>query len=244
MSGSPSSLAVIPARYGASRFPGKPLATLWGKPLIRHVWERARRIENVGELVIATDDPRIADAARAFDAIVEMTSPECASGTDRVAEVAGRRPEHPIVVNLQGDEPELDPEAVARMIAGLESDPALEMATLAHAEDDRRILEGEHVVKVRVDDRGEALYFTRKLPSGESGSGHVLRHIGVYGFRREALLRFAAWPPGVAERAERLEQLRALEHGMRIQVFLARGSWSGVDTPEQLEALERRGAPG
>jgi 3-deoxy-manno-octulosonate cytidylyltransferase (CMP-KDO synthetase) len=237
-------LAVIPARYGASRFPGKPLASLWGKPLIQHVWERARAVAGVDALVVATDDLRIAEVALGFGAEVEMTSAACASGTDRAAEVAARRPEVDLVLNLQGDEPELDAGAVGALIAGMRAAPDIAIATLAHRETDRAVLLMEHVVKVRVDDRGEALYFTRRAPRDQAEARDVLRHIGVYGFRRAMLLRFAAWPPGEAERRERLEQLRALERGVPIRVFLAAGSWTGVDTPAQLAALERRGPGG
>ncbi len=237
-------LAVIPARFGASRFPGKPLATLWGKPMIRHVWERARTIAGLDALVIATDDERIAAVARGFGAEVEETSPACASGTDRVAEVARKRPDLGIVLNLQGDEPELNPEAVGRLVAGMIADPGRCMATLAHPEDDAAVLALDHVVKVGVDAHGYALYFTRRAPRDETRPGRLLRHIGVYGFEREFLLEFAAWPPGEAERAERLEQLRATERGVRIRVYVTEGSWTGVDTPEQLAELERRGPVG
>jgi 3-deoxy-manno-octulosonate cytidylyltransferase (CMP-KDO synthetase) len=234
-------LAVIPARYGASRFPGKPLASLWGKPLIRHVWERALEIRGVDELRVATDDPRIAAAVVAFGGAVEMTAPECASGTDRVAEVARRHPDAAIVVNLQGDEPELDATAVSAMIAGMKADPALHVATLAHEERDASVMAAEDVVKVGVDAGGFALYFTRRDPAAGGMRGRILRHIGVYGFRRAVLLDFASWPPGEAERRERLEQLRALERGVRIRVFGSARRSAGVDTPGQLAALERRG---
>ena len=234
-------LGVIPARYGASRFPGKPLARLWGKPVLQHVWERARRTKGLDALVIATDDDRIETAASGFGATVESTRPECASGTDRVAEVARRHPEAAIVINLQGDEPELDPVAVARLIAGMRAEPALRMATLAHAEHDPAVLAASDVVKVGVDADGFALYFTRDVPAGGRRAGVILRHIGVYGFARELLLEFASWPPGTLEREERLEQLRAVERGVRIRVFEAERASPGIDTPEQLEALERRG---
>jgi 3-deoxy-manno-octulosonate cytidylyltransferase (CMP-KDO synthetase) len=237
-------LGVIPARYGASRFPGKPLAPLWGKPLIRHVWERARAIPGMDELVVATDDARIADAARGFGAEVEMTSSDCASGTDRVAEVARRRVAAEIVVNLQGDEPELDAEAVGTLIAGMRADPGIAMATLAHREHDAGVLVAADVVKVGVDDGGRALYFSRRAPSALDPKALVLRHVGVYGFRRDFLLEFASWPTGAAEGAERLEQLRAVERGVPIRVFESVKSAAGVDTPEQLEALERRGPVG
>jgi 3-deoxy-manno-octulosonate cytidylyltransferase (CMP-KDO synthetase) len=234
-------LAVIPARYAAQRFPGKPLAPLWGRPMVQHVWERARQARGLDALVIATDDERIVRAARAFGAEVEPTSPECTSGTDRVAEVARRHPEAGIVVDLQGDEPELDPDAVSRLVLGLREDSGIRMATLAHAEPDAALFASPDVVKVGVDAEGFALYFTRRDPAGESRPGVILRHIGVYGFRRDFLLEFASWPPGRLEREERLEQLRAVERGVRIRVFEAAHASVGIDTPEQLASLERRG---
>jgi len=237
-------LAVIPARYGATRFPGKPLARLWGKPMLQHVWERARETRGLDRLVIATDDDRIERAARAFGAEVERTSPECASGTDRVAEVARRAAAAGIVLNLQGDEPELDAVGVTRLVAGMRADDALRMATLAHPEPDALALATPEVVKVGVDAAGFALYFSRRDPAAERRAGTVLRHVGVYGFQRDFLLEFASWPPGGLEQEERLEQLRALERGVRIRVFASDRAFSGVDTPEQLAALERRGPRG
>jgi 3-deoxy-manno-octulosonate cytidylyltransferase (CMP-KDO synthetase) len=234
-------LAVIPARWGASRLPGKPLATLWGKPLVQHVWERARRVAGVDELVIATDDERIEAVARAFGARVELTSPECASGSDRVAEVARRRPAAELVINLQGDEPELDADAVSRLVAAMRADPLIRMATLVHRERDPAALASEQTAKVEVDAAGFALAFTRADISREPGRGPVYRHVGVYGFRRDFLLEFSAWPPGELERVERLEQLRALERGVPIRAIESFAPSSGVDTAEQLAALERRG---
>ena len=235
----PATLAVIPARYAASRFPGKPLAMLWGKPLVQHVWERARAVRGIDLLVIATDDERIAAAARGFGAEVEITSPACASGTDRAAEVARRHPEAGIVLNLQGDEPELDPEAVSALVAGMRAEPGVRMATLAHREADPETLRSADVVKVGVDAQGFALYFSRG--PGSRGRSTSLRHVGVYGFTRDFLLEFTSWPLGAREQAERLEQLRALERGVRIRVHEAKRAGAGVDTPEQLAALERRG---
>lgn len=232
-------LAVIPARHGASRFPGKPLALLWGKPLVQHVWERARAVRGIDRLVVATDDERIALVARGFGAEVEMTSRDCASGTDRAAEVARRHPESGIVLNLQGDEPELDPEAVSALVAGMRAEPGVRMATLAHRESDPETLRSLDVVKVGVDAQGFALYFTRGAAPARSGD--PLRHVGVYGFARDFLLEFASWPPGALEMAERLEQLRALERGVKIRVYEATRAFAGVDTPEQLAALEKRG---
>jgi 3-deoxy-manno-octulosonate cytidylyltransferase (CMP-KDO synthetase) len=234
-------LAVIPARYGASRFPGKPLASLWGKPLLQHVWERARQARGLDQLVVATDDARVAQIAQSFGATVEMTAPHHTSGTDRVAEVARKRPAFDVVLNLQGDEPELDPGAVSRLVTEFREEPGLEMATLAHREEDSALLAAEDVVKVVVDAASFALYFSRADVAQGSRGGPALRHVGVYGFRRAFLLQFANWPEGVLERAERLEQLRALERGVRIKVITGAKSFGGVDTPEQLAALERRG---
>jgi len=234
-------LGVIPARYGAQRFPGKPLAELWGKPMLRHVWERARAARGLDELVIATDDERIAAVARAWGAAAEMTSPDCASGTDRVAEVTRRRSEARVILNLQGDEPELETGAVTRLIETMIGDPGIRMGTIAHHEPDLAALATPDVVKVVVDLDGFALFFSRADIAGASQGGPALRHAGVYSFRRETLLEFAAWPPGALEKAERLEQMRALERGVRIKVVLGHQPFAGVDTPEQLAALERRG---
>ena len=234
---------MIPARYGASRFPGKPLATLWGRPMLQHVWERARAARGIDELVIATDDDRIEAAARGFGATVERTSADCASGTDRAAEVARRRPHAGIVLNIQGDEPELETEAVTRLVAAMRADDAVRMGTIAHHEPDLVAMANENVVKVVVDDAGFALYFSRADLAGASRGGPALRHAGVYAFRRELLLGFSTWPPGRLEAAERLEQLRAVERGIRIKVVLGERPFAGVDTPEQLAALEAKGPP-
>jgi len=237
-------LAVIPARFAAQRFPGKPLAVLWGKPMLRHVWERARAARGIDELVIATDDDRIASAAADWGASVERTSATCASGTDRVAEVARARPEAAIVLNLQGDEPELETDAVSRLVEVMRSDEGLRMGTIAHHAPHPADLASADVVKVVVDAAGDALYFSRADIASASSGGPALRHAGVYAFRRELLLAFAEWPPSALEKAERLEQLRAVERGVRIRVVLGAQPFAGVDTPEQLAALERRGPRG
>jgi 3-deoxy-manno-octulosonate cytidylyltransferase (CMP-KDO synthetase) len=209
--------------------------------MLQHVWERARAARGLDELVIATDDERIASAARGWGANVEMTSPDCTSGTDRVAEVARRRPHAQVILNLQGDEPELETAAVTRIVEAMLADERLEMSTVAHHEPDLAAMASDHVVKVVLDDAGFALYFSRADLAGASRGGPALRHAGVYAFRRELLLNFASWPPGKLERAERLEQLRAVERGVRIKVVLGERPFAGVDTPEQLQALERRG---
>lgn len=239
-----SVLAVIPARFGAQRFPGKPLAPLWGKPMLRHVWERARAARGLDALVVATDDERIAAAARGWGAEVEMTSAACVSGTDRVAEVARRRASGDIVLNIQGDEPELETDAVTRLVEAMQGEPDVRMGTIAHHEPDRAVMADPNVVKVVLDEAGFALYFSRADIASASAGGPALRHAGVYAFRRDVLLAFAAWPSGALERAERLEQLRAVERGIRIRVVLGERAFAGVDTPEQLAALEARGPRG
>ena len=211
--------------------------------MLQHVFERAHAARGVDELVVATDDERIAAAARSWGATVEMTSPDCQSGTDRVAEVARRRPEAQIILNLQGDEPELETGAVTALVAAMRAAPDVVMGTVAHHEPDLAAMASDHVVKVVVDDAGFALYFSRADLAGASKGGPALRHAGVYAFQRELLMQFASWPPGRLELAERLEQLRAVERGVRIKVVLGERPFAGVDTPEQMAALERRGPP-
>ena len=227
---------IIPARYGATRFPGKPLADLVGKPLIVHVAERALRARGVAQVAVATDDERIAAAVRAAGATAVMTG-AAATGTDRVAEAARRLDPPPeIVVNLQGDEPLIEPEAIEALLSAM-ADPAVEMATLARPLDEGE-LERPHVVKVVTDARGDALYFSRApIPHRRAGGASPLAraHVGMYAFSRAFLQRFAALPPGRLEAEESLEQLRALEHGFRIRVVDTQYRGFGVDTPEDLE---------
>jgi len=227
---------IIPARYGAQRFPGKPIADLAGKPLISHVVERARRARGVDAVAVATDDRRIAQAAEKAGAGAIMTG-AAATGTDRVAEAARRlEPRAGIVVNLQGDEPLLDPRALEALIAAMHEQEPL-MATLARPlEPDE--LDRPQVVKVVCDRHGDALYFSRAaIPHRRAGGMSPLAraHVGVYAFAAEALETFAALPPGELEREESLEQLRALENGLKIRVVDTRYRGFGVDTPDDLE---------
>ncbi len=227
---------IIPARYGASRFPGKPLALLAGKPLICHVVERALAARGVDLVAVATDDERIAAAVRGSGARVVMTG-AAATGTDRVAEAARRLDPRPdVVVNLQGDEPLVEPAAIEELLAAM-SDPGVQMATLA-----RPLGEGEldrpHVVKVVCALNGDALLFSRAaIPHRRGGgvSGLARAHVGIYAFREPFLQTFAALAPGRLEQEEALEQLRALEHGHRIRVVETSYRGFGVDTPEDLE---------
>jgi len=239
----PDALGIIPARYGSTRLPGKPLVPLLGKPLVQHVWERARRARRLAGLLVATDDERIASVVTGFGGIAVMTSPEHASGTDRLAEVARSR-SAAIYVNIQGDEPLLEPGDVDTLVDGLARDGEAPMGTLAVPLADPREAEDANVVKVVCDASGRALYFSRaRIPHprhpGTDGSGAAWRrHIGIYAYRREFLLEYASWPPTPLERMEGLEQLRALERGGAIRVFPARGRYLGVDTPEDVAAVQ------
>ncbi len=226
---------IIPARFGAQRFPGKPLADLAGRPIIAHVVERARRARGVDVVAVATDDERIARAAERAGAEAIVTG-DAPTGTDRVAEAARRlRPAPDVVVNLQGDEPLIEPEAIETLVAAMA--PGVPMATLA-----RPLAEGElgrpQVVKVVTDRRGDALYFSRAaIPHRRAGGESPLAraHVGIYAFTAAFLQEFAALPPGQLEGEESLEQLRALEHGHRIRVADTRYAGFGIDTPEDLE---------
>ncbi|MDO5609590.1 MAG: 3-deoxy-manno-octulosonate cytidylyltransferase [Pseudomonadota bacterium] len=244
-------VVAIPARYAASRLPGKPLRLLAGKPLVWHVAQRALAA-GAAEVWLAADDARIADALQALDGVrVAMTSPDHASGTDRLAEcadIAGWADER-IVVNLQGDEP-FAPAAGIRAVAELLARSGCEMATLAAAIADRETLFDPNAVKVVADAHERALYFSRApIPWHRDGFADPnfaiapdiwLRHIGIYAYRAGFLRRFAALPPGRLERIESLEQLRVLEAGHRIAVAVTPAAFPpGVDTPDDLERAER-----
>jgi 3-deoxy-manno-octulosonate cytidylyltransferase (CMP-KDO synthetase) len=238
----PDALGIIPARYGSSRLPGKPLVPLEGKPLVQHVWERARRARRLAGLVVATDDERIATVVAAFGGRAVMTSSRHASGTDRLAEVA-RSTTAALYVNIQGDEPLLDPADVDTLVDGLASDTEAPMGTLASPLADPREAEDPNVVKVVCDSADRALYFSRaRVPHPRhpdaATSSPWRRHIGLYAYRREFLLEFASWPPTPLERIEGLEQLRALERGCKIRVFPARGRYLAVDTQEDVVAVQ------
>ena len=233
-------LGVIPARFASSRFPGKALATLAGKPILQHVYERASQARYLSKLIIATDDDRIAKTARAFGAQVQMTRPDHLSGTDRVAEVASS--DHAeVIVNIQGDEPLIDPTAIDTAALALLDDPELPMATLKKRIEIPSELNNPNVVKVVADFAGNAVYFSRcPIPylrgSGQGGIVHY-KHIGLYVYRREFLLAYSGLPVGPLEQAERLEQLRAIENGYRIRVVETEYESLGVDTPEDLERI-------
>ncbi len=231
---------IIPARYASTRFPGKPLALLWGKPVIQHVYERASRSRLCERVLIATDDERISAAAHAFGAEVAMTRADHPSGTDRVAEVAAGL-DVDLIVNVQGDEPLVDPAAIDAAVEPLAADPAIVMGTLAAPIDQVEDLANPNVVKVVMDQAGFALYFSRlPVPFVRDGQAGVIRcrHIGLYVYRREFLLGLSRLAQTPLEQAEKLEQLRVLEHGHRIRVVIVEKASPGIDTPEDLARLE------
>ncbi len=233
-------VGVIPARYQSSRFPGKPLVLIDGRTLVERVFERARAASRIARLLVATDDDRIASAVRAFGGDAVMTSASHVSGTDRLAEVARSLPAE-LFVNIQGDEPLLDPLDIDRLVECLDADPSANMATLADPLLDPEEARDPNVVKVVCDASGRALYFSRSpIPHVLAGTERPwLRHVGLYAYRRGFLLEFASWSPGVLERLEGLEQLRTLEHGQSIRVLRARGRYHGVDSPDDVPAVER-----
>lgn len=253
-----SAVAIIPARLGSTRFPGKVLADQTGKPLIQHVWESTRRAVSLSRVVIATDDERVLNAAVGFGAEAVLTSPEHPNGTSRLAEAAATLglSADAIVVNVQGDEPELDPSVIDDSVAALlrgEGAAGRDSASIATAATPMRPEAGErpddpNIVKVVLTRDGFALYFSRsRIPFDRDGAGGEVaacfRHIGLYVYRRATLERYAAMVPTPLEQAEKLEQLRALENGLRIAVAIVRPESTGgggIDTPEQYEAFVRR----
>ena len=238
----PEVIAIIPARWASTRFPGKPLVGLRGKPLVQHVWERAKRAKSVDRVIVATDDMRIAGAAFDFGAEVALTSSKHPTGTDRLAEVAAKLETASVILNVQGDEPDIAPSTIDRLARALQDDAALGMVTAANPIGDEADIRNPNVVKVVTDLAGRALYFSRSaIPHDRDGrgGGKYLRHQGIYGYRRKVLLDFVKWKPTPLEKAEKLEQLRALEHGVSIGVIVVKKNSVGVDVPEDLAKAER-----
>ncbi|HYI95136.1 MAG TPA: 3-deoxy-manno-octulosonate cytidylyltransferase [Bryobacteraceae bacterium] len=235
-------LGVIPARFASSRFPGKALAVMSGKTMLQHVFERARASQYLSEIIVATDDVRIADAAKSFGAPVRMTRSDHPSGTDRVAEVASASTAE-VVVNIQGDEPLLDPAAIDVAILALLDDPTVPMGTLKKKIENPEEVLNPNVVKVITDRSDRAIYFSR-LPvpyirDADAPSMTRFKHIGLYVYRRDFLLSYSDLPVGPLERAERLEQLRALENGFPIRVAETEYESLGVDTPADFERVSK-----
>lgn len=233
-------IAVIPSRYASTRFPGKPLALIHGRPMVEHVWRRCMDSGAFAEVIVATEDQRIVDVVEAFGGKAQLTSPDCATGTDRVAEVARGRPEIDVWVNVQGDEPAMNPAGLARLVEVFE-DSSVQMATLIRPlrEEERPLATA---VKVVLDRRDNALYFSRSdIPFVREPGTPVSRwgHLGIYGYRRETLLRLAELEPTPLERAEFLEQLRALENGIAIRCARVDFSTQAVDVPGDIALAEK-----
>ncbi len=238
-------LGIIPARYASTRFPGKPLHPIAGKPLIQHVVERCQQAAALAEIIVATDDARIADVARKF-CRVEMTSDQHPSGTDRIAEVM-QRCAGDAAVNIQGDEPLIDPGVVNAVARALESAP---MSTAATSIKELAEFDNANVVKVVVNVAGRALYFSRRtIPFVRDAASRpveeqlaafpFLKHLGIYGYRRETLLQLVKFPVSALEAAEKLEQLRALDNGIPIAVVTVQHDSVGVDVPGDVERVEK-----
>ena len=243
------SAVIIPARHASTRFPGKPLHLLAGKPLLQHVWDRCRTCRRVDRILVATDDARIADTATAFGAAVVMTDASHQSGTDRIAEAAALAlPPGMDVINVQGDEPLIDPALVDAIAAFLdEGDPAAGMVTAVHALHDPAQIDDPNIVKCVLATGGRALYFSRSAIPHRRGTHpdqKWWRHMGIYGYRRAFLEQFVRWAPSPLEVTESLEQLRALENGAAIHCLITEHQSPGIDTPEQARALEARLAAG
>ncbi|GBC77392.1 3-deoxy-manno-octulosonate cytidylyltransferase [bacterium HR08] len=247
-------VAVIPARYASHRFPGKPLVEIGGRPMILHVYERACRVSQIERVLVATDDPRIAEVVRRAGGEAVLTSPHHRSGTERVAEAAAAL-EAEIIVNVQGDEPLIEPTVIAAALEPLLTDSCLQMATTSEPIESVEEVLNPNVVKVITDREGFALYFSRQpipwpreavraagsleaaLRADRSLLARYRRHTGLYVYRNELLQQFTTWPPTPLEESEQLEQLRALEHGVRIKVVPVPTRSIGVDTPEDLERV-------
>lgn len=232
----PNILCVIPARYASTRLPGKPLADIAGKPMIQRVYERALGAKRPSSVLVATDYQTVYDVVAGFGGQAVMTSPSHPTGTDRLAEVAGKYPDADIIINIQGDEPLIDPVAIDDLAAAFDADPQLQMATIMTELDESEYMEPS-AVKVVTDRSGYALYFSRSLipyPRTKPEAMRWYKHIGVYAYRRNFLLTFASLAPTPLEQTESLEQLRALDYGYRIKVIKSDQRFVGVDTPEDL----------
>ena len=237
-------IGVIPARWGATRFEGKVLANLLGKPVIQHVWENAKKAKTLDDLVVACDDERIMKVVEKFGGKAVYTSPEQPSGTDRLAEVVNPL-EVGIVVNIQGDEPLVKPIMIDNLVISLEDEKTAQMATMIKKIDDDAELINSNVVKVVVDKNGYALYFSRyAIPYNRTGEVDekkrpvYYKHIGLYAFTKDFLFTFRNLPKSSLENAEKLEQLRALEYGYKIKTVETKFDTVGVDTPEDLKRAE------
>jgi 3-deoxy-manno-octulosonate cytidylyltransferase (CMP-KDO synthetase) len=236
-----SVVAIIPARWASVRFPGKPLVLIFGKSLLQHTWEQCQKAKTIDGVIVATDDMRIAEAAFDFGAEVALTSPRHPSGTDRLAEVAAMLGGVSHLINVQGDEPTIDPRLIDRLAGAMLADPKIDMITAASPFSDPAAASDPNHVKVVVDLHSNALYFSRApIPYDRDAirAARPLHHMGIYGYRRRFLLEFVQWKPSPLEKTERLEQLRALENGASVRVIVAKRHSIGVDMPEDVARVE------
>jgi 3-deoxy-manno-octulosonate cytidylyltransferase (CMP-KDO synthetase) len=239
-----NAIAVIPARYDSTRLPGKPLVPLAGKPMIERVWERVRRAQSLSGVIVATDDERIRNVVESFGGEATMTRSDHRSGTERVGEVAAARADAEIVVNVQGDEPLIEPAAIDAAVEAIREDDEVRVSTLAVPIGKPGDIMDANIVKVVLDFDDNALYFSRApIPWVRDRKSPVharhLKHLGLYAFRREALMDFATFPQGDLERVEQLEQLRWLENGYRIRVVETEHDSVSVDVPEDVARVEQ-----
>lgn len=232
-------IGVIPARFGSTRFPAKVLANIAGKPLIRHVWEKAILCKELDEVLIACDHPEVFKAVQSFKARAVMTDPHCHSGSDRIAQAVGDLNVE-VVVNIQGDEPFIDPRTIDALAVLLKQDTTIMMGTVIKEITNDADFLNPNVVKCVVDDQGYALYFSRSpIPHHHSKNASLFpknyKHLGLYAYRKNFLMEFTHWPKGTLESIEELEQLRALEHGVKIKTIKTDYESMAVDTPQDLQ---------
>ena len=237
--------AVIPSRYGSSRFEGKPLVLVAGKPMIQRVYEQAEKSKAVSKTIVATDDKRIFDAVKAFGGEVVMTSDRCRSGTDRVAQTADILNLDPddIIINIQGDQPIFNPETLEQMIAPFENDPDLVMSTLAFKIQDKREITDPKDVKVTFDKNKFAMYFSRAqipFPRDKDTNAEFYKHLGFYAYKKKFLDKLVNLPTGICEHIEKLEQLRVLEFGYKIKVVITQYDSPEIDLPEDIKRIEAK----
>lgn len=236
-----NTLCVIPARYASTRLPGKPLADIAGKPMIVRVYEQASRAKRLSGVIAAVDDEQVYEAVVSHGGRAMMTAKNHPTGTDRLAEVAAAHPEAELIINVQGDEPLIEPDLIDALAAAFDEDEELQMATVKSPMTDGDEMKNPNNVKVVTDKNGYALYFSRSLlPYPRENTGvTVYKHIGIYAYKRDFLLRYAKMEPTALERTESLEQLRALENGYKIKVIETDFRFVGVDTPEDLAEVNR-----
>ena len=232
---------VIPARYASTRLPGKPLLLVKGKPIIQYVYETAKKVKSANDVIVATDDEKILRVVEDFGGIAQMTSPDCRSGSDRICEVAKSHPEYEYIINLQGDEPQITPDVIEKVISVLQNDDETDISTLVRKITDRNQIENPNCVKCVFDNNFNALYFSRcPIPyERNKNKSDYYGHIGIYGYKRSSLIKMTELNQTNLELQESLEQLRALQNGMKIKVAIVDLNPTGIDTIEDYEKFKK-----